>query len=1167
MANEVSWRHTATGKTVYVTIRSAARQMWYTVTPELEALTVAHWADYDVALTESPADSYFYVGTWPAGLATAGWYWVDVYEQAAASPAIDDTIIGLIVGYWNGTTLSPWAADTVQIGGTAQTAGDVYGVVAHADYGNAKLVRSTTPANTLTVDASHQALALTNAVTNDAITAAAIANGAIDAATFAAGAIDAAAIATGAIDADAIADNAIDAGAIAGDAITAAKVAADVGTEIGTAVWATAARTLTAATNITSTGGTTFTQTGDSFLRLGAPAGASVSADILAIDNLVDDLETRIGSPSDLGSGATVAANLVDIEGQTDDIGVAGVGLTVLATAAELAKVPKSDSNVTWNATALASMQQEATDALNAYDPPTNAEMEARTLVAADYVVVGDTLAAVTTVGSVTGAVGSVTGAVGSVTGAVGSVTNGVTLADDAITNAKFDESTAFPLKSADTGATAVARTGADADTLETLSDQLDVVEGVVNNIQITGSPAYQAAASYTLTTGTQTSGTYASTDTSNAVYHVHTDTGGVLSLYYEYTLAADEIATSVIFKGRINGGNDSALVQAYDWTGAGAWVTLFTLAGTAGTTDTNQSPALVSKYTGTAANVGKVRVRLVNAVALTTATLYVDQCIIGKTITNRSIGYQDGAVWIDTVNGTAGTAAYVNGTADNPVLTLADAYTIAAAVGLNSYRLASGSSITLTASAANTRFQGAATIALNGQSIADALFRDAYTISGTGTGDDAEFVNCGIGTAAIEHGYFINCRFKGTLTMTAGDEYFVMSGYDASATQCGFTFAAGAELMLRDWHGGVQLNSMAAGDTAIIDGAGRVVIHASSVGGSITIRGHFAEATGAAAFILAGGTLTDTARWAEDQNVTNVTGNVTGSVGSIAAGGIAAASFAAGAIDAAAIKDGAIDAATFAAGAIDAAAIANGAIDAATFAAGAIDAAAIATGAIDADSLAADAGAEIADAVWDEAIAGHLGAGTTGASLNAAGAAGDPWLIALPGAYVAGSAGEIVGNLVTDIGALTPAVAISATTAASVSGGAIGIRTHHSLSQAITSTYAGNLNAATKIWLAVKSEKDDTDAQSVIFIEKTAGLTVLAGAAYTTVANGSLTIGGSAGAWTITVALDEAVTALLTAYADGMLWAECKALVAGTTASLWDGVCDVTHGIVQAIV
>lgn len=89
-------------------------------------------------------------------------------------------------------------------------------------------------------------------------------------------------------------------------------------------------------------------QTGDSFARLGAPAAASVSADILAIDNLVDDLESRVGTPSDLGSGATVAANLVDIEGQTDDIGVAGAGLTA----------------VPWNAAWDAEVQSEVDDAL-----------------------------------------------------------------------------------------------------------------------------------------------------------------------------------------------------------------------------------------------------------------------------------------------------------------------------------------------------------------------------------------------------------------------------------------------------------------------------------------------------------------------------------------------------------------------------------------------------------------------------------------------------------------------------------------------------------------------------------------------------------------------------------------------------------------------------------
>lgn len=66
-----------------------------------------------------------------------------------------------------------------------------------------------------------------------------------------------------------------------------------------------------------------------------------------------------------------------------------------------------------------------------------------------------------------------VASAQGSVTGSVASVTAGVTLADDAITAAKFDESTAYPVKFADSGSNKIARTGADGDTLETLSDEV----------------------------------------------------------------------------------------------------------------------------------------------------------------------------------------------------------------------------------------------------------------------------------------------------------------------------------------------------------------------------------------------------------------------------------------------------------------------------------------------------------------------------------------------------------------------------------------------------------------------------------------------------------------------------------------------------------------------
>ena len=70
----------------------------------------------------------------------------------------------------------------------------------------------------------------------------------------------------------ALANNAITAAAIAADAIGASELAADAATEIGTAVWATAARTVTAATNITSTGA-----------AVPITAGGLVSADVTAI--------------------------------------------------------------------------------------------------------------------------------------------------------------------------------------------------------------------------------------------------------------------------------------------------------------------------------------------------------------------------------------------------------------------------------------------------------------------------------------------------------------------------------------------------------------------------------------------------------------------------------------------------------------------------------------------------------------------------------------------------------------------------------------------------------------------------------------------------------------------------------------------------------------------
>ncbi|HUU82350.1 MAG TPA: hypothetical protein VM243_02495, partial [Phycisphaerae bacterium] len=87
-------------------------------TGAFEDLTVANWATYVITMTETPASSYGYVGTWPAGLTTVGWYIVDVYDGAT----IAGTLAGTLLGYWDGTNYVLGGADAREISGDAAAA-------------------------------------------------------------------------------------------------------------------------------------------------------------------------------------------------------------------------------------------------------------------------------------------------------------------------------------------------------------------------------------------------------------------------------------------------------------------------------------------------------------------------------------------------------------------------------------------------------------------------------------------------------------------------------------------------------------------------------------------------------------------------------------------------------------------------------------------------------------------------------------------------------------------------------------------------------------------------------------------------------------------------------------------------------------------------------------
>ena len=57
-----------------------------------------------------------------------------------------------------------------------------------------------------------------------------------------------------------------------------------------------------------------------------------------------------------------------------------------------------------------------------------------------------------------------------------------------------------------------------------------------------------------------------------------------------------------------------------------------------------------------------------------------------------------------------------------------------------------------------------------------------------------------------------------------------------------------------------------------------------------------------------------------------------------------------------------------------------------------------------------------VANAVWEAFSVSHDNPGTMGEAMNAAGSAADPWLTVLPGAYLAGTAGQIIGSLESNI-------------------------------------------------------------------------------------------------------------------------------------------------------
>jgi len=366
-----------------------------------------------------------------------------------------------------------------------------------------------------------------------------------------------------------------------------------------------------------------------------------------------------------------------------------------------------------------------------------------------------------------------------------------------------------------------------------------------LDQIALTGAAINTPASGATITTGTSVSGSYTDTAALDGIHWQIADAAGVLDMYYEFTLSSDAVPVSIAITGRVNSSNDTLKVFAYNWAGA-VWQQIGTLPGKNQSTDDSSTYTLYTSHVGTGANLGKVRVRFQNT-GLTTANFYTDQIFLSYAVVSRSVGYADGAIWVDDVHGTTGkTVPFINGTADNPVATWADALTLSGLIGIHRFRITGGTAITLTGNSDHYQIIGAEyALDLNGQSIMEAYIEGA-TISGTSTGNNARFIDCKIGTCSLTQCGFGRCALQSTVTLLSAGTYIWEGCFSSVAgtdtPRVDFGAAVGdTNLNMRHYSGGIEVKNMgqSGNDRMSIEGDGQIIIASDCTGGLIAIRGN----------------------------------------------------------------------------------------------------------------------------------------------------------------------------------------------------------------------------------------------------------------------------------------------------------------------------------------
>jgi len=346
--------------------------------------------------------------------------------------------------------------------------------------------------------------------------------------------------------------------------------------------------------------------------------------------------------------------------------------------------------------------------------------------------------------------------------------------------------------------------------------------------------------------------GTFANLKNEDKVVLDIDDATNEIDYVAEFTLPRNALPISIEFTGFLQSTGDTGIMQAYDHVAPG-WETLVSLFGIATTVSSLISPPLgQSRFVS---STGKVYVRFISTAPSANQTLVLDRLVC--TYETRTVGYSNGAIWVDT--GATGTAAesFVDGTADNPCL-WADALLLSAELGIKRFHIANDNTITLDAPLNDVTIFGSHWyLALGGQSINDSHIEGAALVTGIGSATShTELVNCILGAGTYPPGRYLRCGIgdsDGLFTAASAGQYVFVDCYSvvAGSGSPDFDFSgigSAVGINNRRWAGGVAfvLDSdctlshevLAGGGTAITTGGADVEIRGITRSIALTLSG-----------------------------------------------------------------------------------------------------------------------------------------------------------------------------------------------------------------------------------------------------------------------------------------------------------------------------------------